>query len=220
MTAPRGRGLRLALVVVVLMIAAAAALYFTPVLAVRTVETSGVPESLVGQVESTVALGTPLLRVDTGRVREQIEALPRFESATVERQFPSTISIAVVERVPVVWVQETDGTHLLDSHAVDFAVEAPPEGVVELVTPSPGPDDRTTQDAVTAVAALPEDLRTQVVKVDAPRDTAIVFELTEGRSLVWGSADDSEYKAEVARALLTQPGVTYDVSSPDLPTIR
>jgi cell division protein FtsQ len=44
--------------------------------------------------------------------------------------------------------------------------------------------------------------------------------LYDGRVVVWGSSEDTEYKASIALPLLTQPGQTYDVSSPDLPTIR
>lgn len=207
-------------VAVVLLVGGAVALYVTPLLAVRTVDTSGVPEALTGQVESAVPLGTPLLRVDTGAAEAQIEQIPRVESATVERSLPSTVTITVVERVAVAFVDEADGTHLVDRNGVDFAVEAPPEGVVQLVTPTPGTDDRTTAAAVSVLAGLPEDLRQQVVRVDAPTDTAISLALADNRTLIWGSADDSGYKADVARALLTQPGGVYDVSSPDLPTIR
>ena len=207
-------------VAVVLLVGGAVALYVTPLLAVRTVDTSGVPEALTGQVASAVPLGTPLLRVDTGAAEAQIEQIPRVESATVERSLPSTVSITVVERVAVAFVDEADGTHLIDRNGVDFAVEAPPEGVIQLVTPTPGTDDRTTAAAVSVLAGLPEDLRQQVVRVDAPTDTAISLALADNRTLIWGSADDSEYKADVARALLTQPGGVYDISSPDLPTIR
>ncbi|MEQ0608757.1 hypothetical protein ABLN72_12215, partial [Mycobacterium tuberculosis] len=35
-----------------------------------------------------------------------------------------------------------------------------------------------------------------------------------------GTTDRCEEKAEKLAALLTQPGRTYDVSSPDLPTVK
>jgi cell division protein FtsQ len=38
--------------------------------------------------------------------------------------------------------------------------------------------------------------------------------------VVWGTDDRTEEKAEKLAALLTQPGRTYDVSSPDLPTVK
>ena len=50
--------------------------------------------------------------------------------------------------------------------------------------------------------------------------SGVQFTLEDGKRVVWGSADSSELKANVLVALLSQPGRTYDVSSPDLPTIR
>lgn len=39
-------------------------------------------------------------------------------------------------------------------------------------------------------------------------------------SMIWGTTDRTDEKAEKLSALLTQPGKTYDVSSPDLPTVK
>jgi cell division protein FtsQ len=47
----------------------------------------------------------------------------------------------------------------------------------------------------------------------------VTLGLTDGRTIRWGSADDSARKAQVLAALMSQPGKVYDVSSPDLPTI-
>ena len=49
---------------------------------------------------------------------------------------------------------------------------------------------------------------------------SITLTLTDGRVVVWGTTDHTEEKAEKLAALLTQPGHTYDVSSPDLPTVK
>ena len=44
--------------------------------------------------------------------------------------------------------------------------------------------------------------------------------LVDGREVIWGTTDRTEEKAQKLAALLTQPGHTYDVSSPDLPTVK
>jgi len=44
--------------------------------------------------------------------------------------------------------------------------------------------------------------------------------LTDGRAVIWGTTDRTDEKAEKLAALLTRPGHTYDVSSPDLPTVK
>jgi cell division protein FtsQ len=49
---------------------------------------------------------------------------------------------------------------------------------------------------------------------------SITLTLIDGRTVVWGTNDRTEEKALKLAALLTQPGRTYDVSSPDLPTVK
>jgi cell division protein FtsQ len=49
---------------------------------------------------------------------------------------------------------------------------------------------------------------------------SVTLTLTDGRTVVWGTTDRTDEKAEKLAALLTQPGKVYDVSSPDLPTVK
>jgi cell division protein FtsQ len=63
-------------------------------------------------------------------------------------------------------------------------------------------------------------LRGQVGEVAAKSISDISVTLLDGRVVVWGGTEKSERKAAVTLPLLTQPGQTYDVSSPDLPTVR
>jgi cell division protein FtsQ len=48
----------------------------------------------------------------------------------------------------------------------------------------------------------------------------VTFGLTGGRQVVWGTDDRATDKVAVLVPLLTQPGHVFDVTSPDLPTIR
>jgi cell division protein FtsQ len=52
--------------------------------------------------------------------------------------------------------------------------------------------------------------------LSANSPTAIRLELTGGRVVVWGGADQSDVKARVATALLARPGKTIDVSAPEV----
>jgi len=72
--------------------------------------------------------------------------------------------------------------------------------------------------AVNLVATLGRE-RARAVLVSAATPDQIVIELSGGARLVWGSAEQSEQKAQVAAALLTQAGSVYDVSSPSHPAI-
>ncbi len=68
---------------------------------------------------------------------------------------------------------------------------------------------------------MPPQLRGQVGQIVAKSISDIAVTLLDGRTVVWGGGTEkSERKAAVTLPLLTQPGQTYDVSSPDLPTVR
>ena len=68
--------------------------------------------------------------------------------------------------------------------------------------------------------ALRPEVVAQVSRIAAPSVASITLTLTDGRQVIWGTTDRTDEKAEKLAALLTQPGHTYDVSSPDLPTVK
>jgi cell division protein FtsQ len=59
-----------------------------------------------------------------------------------------------------------------------------------------------------------------VGEVAARSISSVTLTLLDGRVVNWGGVEHSDRKAAVTLPLLTQPGQTYDVSSPDLPTVR
>lgn len=197
-------------------------LYFTPVMSARNVAVSGlaaVPQEQV-LAAAAVAPGTPLLQVDTDAVAERVATIRRIATARVQREYPSTLRITVVERVPVVVKDYPDGPHLFDRDGVDFATEPPPPTLPYLDADNPGPTDPATKAALEVMLALPPDVVAQVGRIAAPSVASIALTLTDGRVVVWGTNDRTDEKALKLAALLTQPGHTYDVSSPDLPTVK
>jgi len=197
-------------------------LYFTPIMSVRTFEVTGLAAVSYEEVISTAGVvpGTPLLQVDTEVVAERVANIRRIASVRVQRQYPSSLRISVVERVPVVVKDFPDGPHLFDRDGVDFAIGPPPVGVPYLDTDNPGPDDPPTKAALQVMTSLPPEVAAQVARVGAPSVASITLQLVDGRQVVWGTTDRTEEKAVKLAALLTQPGRTYDVSSPDLPTVK
>lgn len=197
-------------------------LYFTPLMSARSVVVSGlvaVPQEQV-LAAAAVAPGTPLLQIDTDAVAERVATIRRVATARVQREYPSTLRVTVVERVPVVVKDYPDGPHLFDRDGVDFATEPPPPTLPYLDADHPGPTDPATKAALEVMAALPPDVVAQVGRIAAPSVASIALTLTDGRVVVWGTNDRTDEKALKLAALLTRPGHTYDVSSPDLPTVK
>jgi cell division protein FtsQ len=172
---------------------------------------------------AAVTLGGPLVDVDVAGIAARVAALPAVASASVSRAWPHTVAVVVTERVPVASVATQKGVALVDSGGVAYP-GTPPPGLPRLTFGSVGPADPATRAAVAALAALPAAVRAQVQTVDATvaqgAPGQVTFGLTDDRQVVWGSAERAADKAAVIVALLTQPGHVFDVSSPDLPTIR
>nr|WP_256991037.1 FtsQ-type POTRA domain-containing protein [Rhodococcus sp. 06-235-1A] len=218
----RRKAALIVLAVVVVAVGSAALVYFTPLMSVRTIAVSGA--SSVSEQEILerldVPTGLPLARVDTAAAAQRVATIPALATVRVQRKYPSTVQVTVEERIPVAFFDSPDGTHLLDSTGVDFAIAPPPPGVVRLVTQNPVYGDPVTKDALAVLDTLPPLLRDQVGELRASTLSDISILLLDGRTVVWGSTDNSDRKAAVAIALLSQPGQIFDVSSPDLPTTK
>lgn len=218
------RGLKLvatALLVAIVAVGLGLVLYFTPLMSARRVLVLGtgvVTEAEVLAV-AQVQLGTPLLQIDTDQVADRVATIRRVASARVQREYPSTLRISIAERIPVVIKDFPDGPHLYDRDGVDFT-GPPPPALPYLDVDNPGPADPPTKAALEVLTSLRPEVASQVGRVAAPSVASITLTLNDGRVVVWGTNDRTEEKAEKLSALLTQPGRTYDVSSPDLPTVK
>jgi cell division protein FtsQ len=224
---PRGavRGLKMALATVLLAVIAVAlglVLYFTPVMSARSIIVTGLGAVTREQVldAAKVRPGIPLLQINTRRIADRVAGIRRVASARVQRQYPSALRITVVERVPVVVKDFPDGPHLYDRDGVDFATAPPPPSLPYIDVDNPGPSDPATKAALAVLTALRPEVAGQVGRIADPSVASITLTLTDGRVVVWGTTDHTEEKAAKLAALLTQPGRTYDVSSPDLPTVK
>jgi cell division protein FtsQ len=198
------------------------ALYYTPLLGVRSVQVSG--NTTLSQQDvlaaADVQIGKPMLQVDTEQIQARLRAVPQVASAGVTLAWPSTVRLAVVERVPVAFIAAPSGVRLVDSEGVPFAHAAqPPPGLIELRVRSAAANDPGTRAAVTVLTSLPPTLRGAVTAVVPQTPNDVRVSLSDGREVRWGDASDSAWKAAVLPPLLTRPGKIYDVSSPALPTI-
>lgn len=219
------RGLKLLVWLIVLTVVGVGLgliLYFTPLMSARSIALTGTGVLTREEVvdAAKVSLGTPLLQIDTDQVADRVAGIRRVASARVQREYPSTLRITIVERVPVVVKDFPDGPHLYDRDGVDFATAPPPPGLPYIDVDNPGPSDPPTKAALEVMTALHPDVAAQVGRIAAPSVASITLTLVDGRTVVWGTTDRTEEKAEKLAALLTQPGRTYDVSSPDLPTVK
>jgi cell division protein FtsQ len=207
---------------VVAVVALATILWFTPVMSVRTVEVDGLSSIPEEQVLNALAVpqGERLTAIDTGAAAQRVAQLPKVAQARVQRKYPSTVRVTVDERIAVVFFDSPQGTHLVDADGVDFAIELPPPGVPRLTVAEPSAEDPSTRAALKVLETIPPGLRAQTGEIAAKSISDVRLTLLDSRVIVWGSAENADRKAAIAMPLLTQPGQTYDLSSPDLPTVK
>ncbi|MUM35824.1 FtsQ-type POTRA domain-containing protein, partial [Mycobacterium sp. CBMA361] len=161
------RGLKLLLwsaVAAVLAVTMGLVLYFTPIMAVRNTVVNGLTTITEDEVQQAAAVrpDTPLLQVNTDAVAERIATIRRVASARVQREYPSTLRITVVERVPVAAKDYPDGRPRLDRDGVDFAAAPPPPGLPYLDADNPGPKDPATKAALEVLLSLRPEVYAQV----------------------------------------------------------
>ena len=150
-------------------------LYFTPLMSARSLVVTGTGvvtrEEVVAAAK--VTLGTPLLQIDTDEVADRVAGIARVASARVQREYPSTLRITIVERVPIVVKDYPDGPHLFDKDGVDFATAPPPPGLAYIDVDHPGPNDPPTRAALQVMTSLSPAVIGQVSRIAAPSVASI-----------------------------------------------
>lgn len=222
---PAVSGMRLLLATVltiVVVVALFVVAYFTPLMSVRNVEVSGNSVVSAEEIGAAAALskGQPLMQVDTAAAARRVSMIPRIATVRVKREYPSKITVSVVERAPVVFTQRDGKKYLMDKLGFEFAQQDPPPGLAELQTDNPGSGDASTRAALTVMADVPPYVRDQIAVIDVSSPVNIVLQLKDKRTVVWGDDERNAEKAETLRHVLTQEGTEYNVSSPQNPTFK
>ncbi|MEI5673768.1 MULTISPECIES: cell division protein FtsQ/DivIB [unclassified Nocardioides] len=196
------------------------AVYFSAWLSVQGVEVSGTRTVSAGVVRDAARVpeGDPLATVDLNAIRARVEALAPIRSADVTRQWPDQVRVEVVERVPVAVVELGGQVRGMDEDGVLFRRYRSVPDSLPLVKAGSGADSETLREAATVVGSLPAGLAADVLRLDVDSVDGIRLVLRDDRQVVWGSADESDLKAEVLAKLLAQDAATYDVSVPSRPT--
>ena len=181
---------------------------------------------------------TPLPRLDTVGLRDEVLEVPGVREARVTREWPQGLSVVLVAREPVAAVPEQPGSAdagtpgaipaqtgfaLLDMDGVQVGrVDAAPEGLP--VVDVPVGDKRTLGAVLSVLQQLPADLLAQVGDVSARTQDTVTMNLRDGVRVDWGSASETPLKIAVLSALRASPaaaGATViDVSAPRLPITK
>ena len=207
---------------VVALLAVLAVAVYSPLLALKTITVDGASRVDAAQVTDAVdgQLGTPLALLDYGQFTRQLAEFPLIRSYVTEMVPPDTLIIHIVERAPVAAVQSGAEFDLVDPAGI--VVQSSPErpdGVPLIDIGGQEPDSAAFTSVVAVLLALPAPLLAQVDSITANTQDDVTFVLRGvGQSVVWGSADNSGYKASALAAMVAKQDpnalIEYDVSAP------
>ncbi|MDG4771912.1 FtsQ-type POTRA domain-containing protein [Solwaraspora sp. WMMD792] len=187
---------------------------------VRVAGAALVTESDVRQA-AQIPPGTPLARVDLAAVAGRVSGLAAVERVVASRDWPGTVVITVVERVPAAVVPQGDAFVVVDGAGVAFrTLAARPDDLAVVRLETVEFDQALVRDAVAVLDSLTAQLREVLVEVVVSGPAGIELRIADDRVVIWGDATENAVKARVADALLVQDGSVIDVSAPDVVTIR
>lgn len=201
---------------------------FSPILALRVIRVEGATRLDPAVVQDAVAgqLGTPLALLDEERIRDELAQFTGIRSYTTELVPPGTLVIHIVERTPLGVIAGPAGFEVVDAAGVVLdASPARPERLPLLQVDEDGAEGAGFAAMVEVLVALPPDVLAQVESIGArTRDDVTLTLVGSEQRVVWGSAADSERKADILAALLARfasagPG-EYDVSAPGSAVFR
>lgn len=195
---------------------------FSPILALREIRVDGTTRLDPAVIQEAVSgqLGTPLALLDDGRIRDELAQFTSIRSYVTELVPPGTLVIHIVERTPLGVVVTPAGFEVVDAAGVVLeSSPTRPAGLPLLQIDEDGPEGTGFGAMAEVLVALPPEVLAQVDSITARTRDDVTLTLTgSDQRVVWGSADDSERKADILAALLARfatagPG-EYDVSAP------
>jgi cell division protein FtsQ len=196
------------------------AVYFSSLLEVEGLEVRGLDTIRTAEIEraAEAPIGEPLATVDLEAIELKISSLGGVRSVEVSRQWPHELLVEVEERVPVAVVRLGEQLRNLDADGVIFGDRTRQPGNLPMVVTSSDTDGDALREAAAVAGALEPAFLATVDHLQVATVDQISLNLRDGRIVLWGSAEQSEEKAEVLAALLSRRAEVYDVSVPGSPT--
>jgi cell division protein FtsQ len=185
----------------------------TPLLDVDRVEVEGAARSTREAVvaASGLSLGTPMIEVDGEGVEQAVLDLPWVAAVEVNRRWPSTVRIKVVEREPAAVVPAAGGAWAtVDATGRVLEVRpAPPSGLLQVLDAGRAGRPatrvgRAARDLLDVVDAVPYTIVGPVVAVAAVGDGEAELRLSGGTVMRLGPPDDLPAKLLAAATVLEQ----------------
>ena len=212
----------------------AVALWNAPLFAVKSVDVSGLSHLKRAEVLALAAVpaNATLLRLPKSGIERRIASSPWVAEVKVERRFPDSVAIVVVERTPVavvdtggavLWLISGDG-HWLAPRTADMTAAL--ASIRDVPSPSPKAGAHTVStelvNALQVLGGLTSGIRAQLKAISAPAVEKTSLLLAKDIQVFVGSSEDIAKKSAIAQTILNrEKDVVYvNVRVLDKPTWR
>jgi cell division protein FtsQ len=147
---------------------------------------------------------------------ERVSTLDRVGEVQIVRGWPNELVIEITERNPIAVTVISGEVLLVDDQGVAYMGNVSSAALPRVQAL----DDRSRKAAVAVTSALPDWLLADVAQTRASTPDDVTLVMRDGAEIVWGAPERADEKIDVLRVLLRLPSPIYDVSAPDVPTIR
>lgn len=194
---------------------------FSPLLALRTITVDGTSRLSSATLQKAVdgQLGKPLALLDYGQITRDLAPFSLIRSYVTEIVPPDTLVIHVVERTPVGAIQGANDFDLVDPAGVVVETSKTRPVGYPLIQLGSGTIHGAGFASMTQVLlALPTSVLSKVDTITAQTHDDVTLSLIgSNQRVVWGSATDSDAKAQLLADLIALHSGSgageYDVSS-------
>jgi cell division protein FtsQ len=202
---------------------------------ITSVEVTGTDVLDPASVEASAAVpaGATLLRLPASDIEARVRANPWVEDVKLRRDFPSTLRIEIVERVPFALVDtgaafwSVDAAGLVLGQATFETTTSPLVVIRDIPGLEPVPGVVSTADALknalSVLRGIAPGIAATVTAVSAPSVNETVLVTSTGVEIMIGEAVQLDEKSALVTSILTEQGervVFVDVRSIERPISR
>lgn len=215
-------GISLALLVVLVIIAV-----FSPLLAIQKIEIVG--NSKVSSKELSKDLsflkGLPLPQVSNEAIVSKLSKYQLIDSVSAVSLPPSTLRVVIVERKALAKVTINGIDYLYDAVGVQLGRAQSSDKLPTIFAAGDPKTSTSFKQSIEVLLSVPVALLPKIAGIQAlSKDNVTLFLRSSNQKVLWGDDSQRALKAKVLMALLAhydgKYGLTFDVSSPNNPTVR
>lgn len=200
---------------------------FSPLLAVRKIEIVGNSRVETKDIAKDLEFlkGVPLPQISSETIVAKLSKYQLIDTVAAVSLPPETLRVVIVERTALAKVNINGIDYLYDAVGVQLGRATSSEKLPTILSAGDPKTSISFKQAIDVLLSVPLAL---LPKIDAIRavskDDVTLFLRNRSQKVLWGDDSNRALKAKVLMALLERYkdsyGLTYDVSSPNNPTIR